>query len=120
MVTLLVDLAGTRHSLQGINLTIECGSALLTDSSGPDDDWRTAMVLVLVILSSALLGLMLGALLCIRYVRQEMTARIGPTMDLVLLKLDNMQGAVNLAFANWQAELYRNSPSSQRSNRQAN
>ena len=79
------------------------------------------MFLVLVILSSALLGLMLGALLCIRYVRQEMTARIGPTMDLVLLKLDNMQGAANLAFANWQAELHRNSPSSsQRSNRQAN
>lgn len=79
------------------------------------------MILILAILSSALLGLTLGALLCIRYLRQEITARIGPTMDLMLLKLDNMQGANNLAFANWQTELYRNSPSSsQRGNRQTN
>jgi len=62
---------------------------------------------VLIFLIGALLGLVLGAALCMRYVRQEVTARIGPTMDLVLLKLDNMHSAVNIALANWHAELHR-------------
>lgn len=61
---------------------------------------------VLIFLIGALLGLVLGAALCMRYVRQEVTARIGPTMDLVLLKLDNMHSAVNIALANWHAELH--------------
>lgn len=61
---------------------------------------------VLIFLIGALLGLVLGAALCVRYLRQELTARIGPTMDLVLLKLDNMHSAVNVALANWHAELH--------------
>ena len=61
---------------------------------------------VLIFLIGALLGLVVGAALCVRYLRQEVTARIGPTMDLVLLKLDNVHSAVNVALANWHAELH--------------
>jgi hypothetical protein len=61
---------------------------------------------VLIFLIGALSGLVLGAALCVRYLRQELTARIGPTMDLLVLKLDNVQSAVNLALANWHAELH--------------
>ena len=61
---------------------------------------------VLIFLIGALLGLVLGAALCVRYLRQELTARVGPTMDLVLLKLDNVHSAVNVALANWHAELH--------------
>lgn len=64
---------------------------------------------ILIFLIGALLGLVIGAVLCIHYVRQEVTARIGPTMDLVLLKLDNMHSAVNLALLNWHAELHNHS-----------
>lgn len=65
---------------------------------------------VLIFLIGALLGLVLGAALCVRYLRQELTARIAPTMDLVLLKLDNMHSAVNVALANWHAELHNHQP----------
>ena len=75
------------------------------------------MILLLIIFSSVLLGVTLGGAVCIRYLRQEMTARIGPTMDLVLLKLDNTQSAVNLTLTNWQAELYRNPSANQQQNR---
>lgn len=68
---------------------------------------------VLIFLIGALLGLVLGAALCVRYLRQELTARIGPTMDLVLLKLDNVHSAVNVALANWHAELH-NHPQARR------
>ena len=61
---------------------------------------------VLIFLIGALLGLLLGATLCVRYLRQELTARIGPSMDLMVLKLDNVQSAVNIALANWHAELH--------------
>jgi len=61
---------------------------------------------ILLFLIGALSGLVLGAALCVRYIRQELTARIGPTMDLLLLKLDNVDSAVNLALANWHAELH--------------
>jgi hypothetical protein len=61
---------------------------------------------VLIFLIGALLGLTFGVIGCIRYVRQELTARIGPTMDLMQLRLDNVQSAVNLALATWHAELH--------------
>jgi len=67
---------------------------------------KVIVMSVLIFLIGTLLGLVMGAALCIRYLRQELTARIGPTMDLVLLKLDNMHSAVNIALANWHAELH--------------
>jgi hypothetical protein len=63
---------------------------------------------VLIFLIGALLGMLLGTALCVRYLRQELTARIGPTMDLLELKLDNVHSAVNIALANWHAELHNN------------
>ena len=47
---------------------------------------------VLIFLIGALLGLVLDAAVCVRYLRQELTARIGPTMDLLQLQLHNLQG----------------------------
>lgn len=64
-------------------------------------------MLILIFLIGALLGLLLGAAVCVRYLRQELTARIGPTMQLMQLQLDNLQTAVNLALATWHAELHR-------------
>lgn len=71
---------------------------------------KVIVMSVLIFLIGALLGLVLGAALCVRYLRQELTARIGPTMDLVLLKLDNVHSAVNVALANWHAELHNHPP----------
>ncbi|MGH3938482.1 MAG: hypothetical protein ACRDTG_07560 [Pseudonocardiaceae bacterium] len=61
---------------------------------------------ILIFLIGALSGLVLGAALCVRYLRQELAARIGPTLDLLLLKLDNVHSSVNIALANWHAELH--------------
>lgn len=61
---------------------------------------------VLIFCIGALLGLVLGAVMCVRYFRQELTARIFPTMRLMQLQLDNVQSAVNLALATWHAELH--------------
>lgn len=67
---------------------------------------KVIVMSVLIFLIGTLLGLLLGAALCVRYLRQELTAKISPTMDLLLLKLDNVHSAVNVALANWHAELH--------------
>ena len=71
---------------------------------------KVIVMSVLIFLIGALLGLVLGVALCVRYLRQELTARIGPAMDLVALKLDNVHSAVNVALANWHAELHNHQP----------
>jgi hypothetical protein len=68
-------------------------------------------VVVLVFFLGALLGLVVGVLGCVRYVRQELTARIGPTMNLMQLQLDNVQSALNLALSSWHAQLHDHSTS---------
>ena len=61
---------------------------------------------VLIFVIGALLGVVVGAAICVRYIRQELTARIGPTMELLRLQVENLQSAVNIALANWHAELH--------------
>ena len=68
------------------------------------------MMSALIFLTGALLGLVVGAAACVRYVRQELTDRLGPGIELIHLQLSNVQAAVNLALANWHAELHGHTP----------
>jgi uncharacterized protein YneF (UPF0154 family) len=61
---------------------------------------------VMLLLIGILLGAVVGTAICVRYVKQEMTARVGFTMDLLRMQIDNLQSAVNAALANWHAELH--------------
>lgn len=62
---------------------------------------------VLIFLVGALLGGIVGVFICIRYVRQELTANISPTLQVLQLQLDNLQSSVQLALAVWHTELHR-------------
>jgi hypothetical protein len=52
---------------------------------------------MLVFLVGALLGALLGGALCVRYLRQEVAANIGPKLQHIQLQLDNIQAELNLA-----------------------
>jgi hypothetical protein len=67
-------------------------------------------MLILVFLIGALLGMLVGGGLCVRYVRQEMTGDIGPKLGHVQLQLDNLESAVGLALAAQYAELAKHLP----------
>jgi hypothetical protein len=54
---------------------------------------------MLVFLVGALLGALLGGALCVRYLRQEVAANIGPKIQRIQLQLDNIQAELNLAIA---------------------
>ena len=52
---------------------------------------------MMVFLAGALLGALIGGALCVRYLRQEIAANIGPKIQHIQLQLDNIQAELNLA-----------------------
>jgi hypothetical protein len=52
---------------------------------------------MLVFLVGALLGALMGGALCVRYLRQEVAANIGPKIQHIQLQLDNIQAELNFA-----------------------
>lgn len=58
----------------------------------------------LIFAVGALLGLFLGALLCIRFIRQEVAADIGPRLRRIQLQLDSLEAEVQLVIGTRYAE----------------
>jgi hypothetical protein len=61
--------------------------------------------MVLIFLVGALLGIIVGGMFCVRYLRHEVAANIGPRMRRIQAQLDNLETAVNLALVTRYAEL---------------
>jgi hypothetical protein len=53
----------------------------------------------MIFLVGALVGILIGAITCMRYFRQEMTANVSPKLKLIQLHLDNLESELNLALA---------------------
>ncbi len=51
---------------------------------------------VLIFTLGALLGLLMGALLCIRFIRQEVAGDIGPRLRRIQVQLDALEAEVGL------------------------
>jgi len=66
---------------------------------------------MLVFLVGALLGTLTGGMFCVRYLRREIAADIGPRLRHVELQLDNLEAAVNLALFTRYSEMTKPPPS---------
>jgi hypothetical protein len=60
---------------------------------------------MLIFLLGTSLGMVLGSMMCVRYLRRELAADIGPRLKGVQLQLDNIEAALGLAIATRYAEL---------------
>jgi hypothetical protein len=60
---------------------------------------------MLIFLVGSLLGVLMGGALCVRYLRQEVAADIGPKLKHMQLQLDNIETELNLAITTRHAEL---------------
>ena len=60
---------------------------------------------MLIFLIGALFGVLVGGMVCVRYLRHEVAANIGPSMRRMRSQLDNLETAVNLALVTRYAEL---------------
>jgi hypothetical protein len=61
----------------------------------------TALIFTL----GALLGLLMGALLCIRFIRQEVAGDIGPRLRRIQVQLDALEAEVGLVIGTRYAEV---------------
>jgi len=61
--------------------------------------------MVLIFLVGLQLGALVGAVFCIRYLRREIAADIGPKLRRMQAQLDNLEAALNLALVSRYAEL---------------
>lgn len=60
---------------------------------------------MLIFLVGALLGVLVGGFFCVRYLRREIAADIGPRLRRIELQLDNLESAINLALMTQYAEM---------------
>ncbi len=60
---------------------------------------------MLIFLVGALLGVLMGGAICVRYLRREVVGDIGPKLKHMQLQLDNIETELNLAIATRHAEL---------------
>jgi hypothetical protein len=60
---------------------------------------------LLIFALGALIGVLLGGALCVRYLRQEIAADICPRLRRLQLQLDNLESAINLVLVTRYAEL---------------
>jgi uncharacterized membrane-anchored protein YhcB (DUF1043 family) len=65
---------------------------------------------MLIFLLGALLGVIMGGTLCVRYLRREIAADIGPQLKRVQLQLDTLETQLNLAIMARYAELSSRPP----------
>jgi hypothetical protein len=60
---------------------------------------------MLIFLLGTLIGVLAGCLVCVRYLRREIAADIGPRLQRMQLQLDNLEMAINLALVTRYADL---------------
>ena len=65
---------------------------------------------MLIFLVGALLGVLMGGMFCVRYLRHEIAADIGPALRRMRAQLDNLETAMNLELATRYAELSERLP----------
>jgi hypothetical protein len=68
---------------------------------------------IMIFLVGALLGVLAGGALCVRYLRREVAADIGPRLRRIEVQLATLESATNLALFTRYAELGRPSPPGQ-------
>ena len=64
-------------------------------------------MVVMIFLIGLLLGVLGGGALCVRYLRQEIAADVGPRLRQMQMQLDNLEREINLALATRLADLSR-------------
>jgi hypothetical protein len=65
---------------------------------------------MLIFIVGALLGVLMGGALCVRYLRREVADDIGPKLKRLQLQLDNIETELNLAITTRYAQLSASSP----------
>ena len=72
---------------------------------------------MLVFLVGLLLGTLIGGTFCVRYLRREIAANVGPQLRQLNDKVETVESVLNLALVSWHAEIASQLPVATRNNR---
>lgn len=62
-------------------------------------------MVMLIFLVGLLLGVLIGGALCVRYLRREIAANVGPQLRQLNLKIETLESVLNLALVTRHTEL---------------
>lgn len=74
-------------------------------------------MVMMVFLVGLLLGTLIGGTLCVRYLRREIAANVGPQLRQLNVKIETLESVLNLALVTRHAELASLSSGVMRSDR---
>ena len=74
-------------------------------------------MIVLTFLTGLLLGTLIGGAFCVRYLRREIAANVGPQLRQLNYKIEALESVLNLVLATRHAELTSLTTTSARSDR---
>ena len=74
-------------------------------------------MVVLTILVGLLLGTLIGGAFCVRYLRREITANVGPQLRQLNYKIEALESVLNLALVTRHSELASLTAASARNDR---
>jgi hypothetical protein len=74
-------------------------------------------MVILVFLVGLLLGILIGGTLCVRYLRREIAANVGPQLRQLNVRFETLESVLNLALVTRQMELTSLPPVAMRSDR---
>lgn len=69
-----------------------------------------ATMVAMIFLVGLLIGVLVGGALCVRYLRQEIAADIGPALRRVQMQLDTLDAEINLVLTTRLTDLSRGHP----------
>jgi hypothetical protein len=61
----------------------------------------------MIVLVAALIGMLAGGAVCVRYLRREIAGDIGPRLRRMQLQLDNLEAEIHLAIATGLTDMSR-------------
>ena len=93
-----------------VTTSLAAGTKKMSDRKRKRPGARKGWSNMLIFLVGALGGVLMGGALCVRYLRREMSADIGPRLKRMQLQLDNIETELNIAITTRHAELTTYSP----------
>jgi hypothetical protein len=62
-------------------------------------------IVMLIFVLGLLLGILIGGAICVRYLRREISANVGPEIRQLNMKIESLESVLNLVLATRQTEL---------------
>jgi hypothetical protein len=84
---------------------LECAKQEIPQDNATEGRREMTGSIPLIFLLGTLIGVLAGGAMCVRYLRQELAADIGPRLRRLQLQLDSLESALNLVLVSRYAEI---------------